>query len=57
MPTKKNPQRRNFWEKNLWEIHGEGTTRGQPECTRCTQEISRHQKQRTWGDTETNKGT
>jgi hypothetical protein len=55
MPTK-NPQRRNLG-RNLWEIHGEDIRHGQPECTRCTQEISRHQKQRTADDIETNKGT
>jgi hypothetical protein len=47
-----NPYRRNL-ERNIWEIHGEDIRHGQPECTKCTQKISRHQKQRTWDDTET----
>jgi hypothetical protein len=54
--THKYPQRRNL-ERNLWEIHGEDTRHGEPECTRCTQEISSHQKLITWEDTETNKRT
>jgi hypothetical protein len=56
MPTKKNLHRRNPG-RTLQEILGEDISHGQPECTRCTQEISKHQKQRTWDDTETNKGT
>jgi hypothetical protein len=40
-----NTQRRNLG-KTLWEIHGEDIWHGQPECTRCAQEVSRHQKQR-----------
>jgi hypothetical protein len=31
-------------EKNHWEIHREDTRHGYPKCTRCTQEIARHQK-------------
>jgi hypothetical protein len=35
-------QRRNL-RRQHWEIQGEDTRHGKPKCTRCTQEISRHQ--------------
>jgi hypothetical protein len=34
-------------KEKIWEIHGKDIRHDQPECIRCTQEILRHQKQRT----------
>jgi hypothetical protein len=57
MPTKRKKPSKKKSGKTLWEIHGDNNRHGQQECTRCTQEISRHQKQRTRDDIETNKET